>query len=812
MGMGIGPRMASALRLLSVLLASSLMMTGAVTVLHPAAGDDEPQSPTLGDETWRTRGPDDGGLPEAYIRMVLLPDNPPQVGVVWGLPSELIPWTIQVWDVDNVAEPLLDIETEGGHGSKAIAISLPVGARGELIAEASHPISTVLADSVRAGLVFEVTSTGLAVPPLSPTVSDGNGEPTLLERVEDMVGDPVGALSPSMSLMACSPWLEEVRYKTSNASSVPAGLREKPIANMIIQFHDLGGTVRSNADYTDATGLAELTIYPPSGACSFTGKFWRYLVFQNSTGDTVIEVHSPPHSGGSGGLYVGYSELDYTIAPPGSDSILRYNLIINTTQSVPAYMLQESARGYIHSDAAGHQLDRLAKIIWRFGVGSPSGCDPACYIMLGGTASSPDKIELDGSALWVYEDNFMLLHEYGHHAQANLMEAFATNALGHSDYGSCSAPCHFRESLHGHPGSAFKEGWANFFALAIRNNPNSPVGDFSLAPEDQNFDGRDANKCYGPRRECAVAGGMWQAYTSSAINRDLAPFLDTMSANGVPPGYSVSILDRWGVHQFRDTWRAQGLPHLTELDDGLTYYHVPPDGDAHSWSDLSGGWGRQHIANGTTVGALDYEIYMGNGTGIQEQTDGQDDQMRYNMNNTVSGLMHLDFVLTPKSSTETMELRLVDGGGTVISASTVAGPPAHPAWISMDLTAASNFNVDVLGVGSGHGLYDLTIGDLGGCPIGSPGCTTVASAGPGNVTIGLSLNPLAFYAGADGPTVDVSVGHHLPNPTVDVMYGYDMQGQRFVVELRHSGTATVSCDVKVYDNDSGAQTGGFSCP
>ncbi len=239
------------------------------------------------------------------------------------------------------------------------------------------------------------------------------------------------------------------------------------------------------------------------------------------------------------------------------------------------WLLQDMNRGreYVLSHTYPAAEPGSSRAYWTQGVDTYNYCqDGSCFV--GGT--NPYIFLRDGQM--PSEDT--PLHELGHHYMHT-----ATNGWWYP-WGDCWGHWYFTAK---NTGCAWSEGWADFFALAVNNNPCYDLGTVNTGPctgtantdyfnmEAHNWQDNCGAFACGDAVEGRVAGALWDFLDSAndgydAVNHGFAPIWSKMARQ---PGFG----------NFRQYWDAWTLDRHNSVQavfqnsidyDSAPYWNAPP--------------------------------------------------------------------------------------------------------------------------------------------------------------------------------------------------------------------------------------------
>lgn len=298
----------------------------------------------------------------------------------------------------------------------------------------------------------------------------------------------------------------------------------------------------------------------------------------------------------------------WTFIPTG---VAERRLIVSSAYS-PAYRLQEqAASSHFFMKELGYTVDHPATVIFKPGEGTSLDDGGSFYLS--------NRIEIDGRGDDAWTDT--MLHEWGHHLHHFLIEhkkipdftlwdwTVTTRPDQPPDvkYGSnyrydrvndvdqvTALGGHSWNSVHDTMGSAFVEGFADFFkGVALNQVYGVPTGEVDGGlydnPAKYDFPNQTrkewhlvgGDRTWGPYRDGSVTGALWKLYTTphtgdaTALERfdRMADMMYRTNPQGI-------------FHFFQDWLKEPTVQPTAELIDSLRKLHVPLKGDLTTGMDL----------------------------------------------------------------------------------------------------------------------------------------------------------------------------------------------------------------------------------
>ncbi|MGQ0536433.1 MAG: pre-peptidase C-terminal domain-containing protein [Methanobacteriota archaeon] len=469
-----------------------------------------------------------------------------------------------------------------------------------------------------------------------------------------------------------------VHYTTSSGTSIPSGKRGLPVRGLEVNIRNSANTILQTR-YTNANGDASFTI--TADPCN-SFNILRQMIYKDGSTEKLRGTNL------ASTLLTG-TTTQFTVANGGT---VYWSVSEGHTGS--AYMLGQFVESYEETKADGYTMTPV-QYRWTQNQARSSGCT-TCY-----EGGNPGTIWMNGTDQDEYSD-WETYHEYGHHVQYNL-----AGSLPGSSYGNHNCTdCHRWDSVHGTLGSAFKEAWANFYVGLIRDTASIGIGDL----EDPNV-GRTDNvnlDNWGPFREGAIAGALWDAKKGSGVTR--ADFYQTLDQNPAD------------VHRFFQQWGLLSNPASSTFQAAMEGLHMAASGDGDSYVDA----GNTHAAaTGVTVGNNDGSITYE----THETTVDRNDYYSF----SASSGQQIQVTMAPQSGKD-LDLYLYNPSGTLKGQSTNGGGASESITFTADSTGSWRFAVVSYTSAEAQGRYTYTLSvgtpnDLGSVTITSVPSTVSPGAG-----------------------------------------------------------------------------------
>lgn len=536
--------------------------------------------------------------------------------------------------------------------------------------------------------VFRFDENGTLVPgwPHDPV-----GVDTVIETVPARAARDVDALDSACTVDF------SLRYLTPDRPSVPAHLRLKPIPHLYVEVLDFNMNVRASG-YTDEHGDVHFEFR--TDPCHVWFHFKRAHQFASDGNVRVLGVDA------GGTTYRGTTTDYYNVMEYSA-----FRLIIHEPHAGSAWMHGQAVDAFLYTSKLGeHVVSRPVHVYWQ--KGHAFDC-PACY-----RYGNPARIDVSDGTFRAF-DGHTIYHEYGHHVHADV----TSNTMPRPAYGNhgCGQNCHEWDSGHATTGSAFLEGWANFFVGVVQNSART--GPYDLSDPDAGRTDHPDVPCRGPFRECAVAAALWQSYTPEVW---LHHHIDALRRSPQD------------IHEFARIWYRTGLESRSALAVGMTSYGIATSGDAASWKEAGDGFYEATPVDNGGSGDLTHEPHW-------PSLDGNDYyRFHADKGERIAGR------LQPSAGAD-FDLVLMDPSGKVRDGSGIRAD-GRPEEVEVTADVAGEWRLAVLGVADAQGLYSFQV-QVGDSRAGQ----LPSSASCGSLT-GYAARELRALPYTGGASADV-VGH-----------------------------------------------------
>lgn len=328
-----------------------------------------------------------------------------------------------------------------------------------------------------------------------------------------------------------------------------------------------------------------------------------------------------------------------------------YVVAMPAAMSSAGVIMSYAARGFeiVQSTYTGADDIDKVDIYWSLGMRLPE-CDPvpapcvSSYVWTPDPAAPNPHIRLNGQppAQW---DEFSVGHEYGHHIDVDFQNyPPSLGTYGSHDCGPTA--CHRWDSVHATLKSALAEGWGNFWAARVVDRAEIASVGIDLDNPDEGRSEEESEQnlrhCWGPYRECAVAGALWDLYASNA---------------GTGKMLSVLSTNPQGIHKFFQGGGAYGWS-----PEALRGNRISDFGDGYSYGDA--GSNRATAVEIPTFA----DIYADISNDVHPGNPDREDWYRFEAND--GQLITVDVFPNAApgwpSDNQDYEMRLYDAGGALL--------------------------------------------------------------------------------------------------------------------------------------------------
>ena len=335
---------------------------------------------------------------------------------------------------------------------------------------------------------------------------------------------PIGLIGPNASTSApANPgalkvtghwyyWGQDSDFKTNPNAWLPA-------KQFLVEIHKASDGALLGSGYTDLSGAFSVPVTNP-GIDGFNVVLWTYTNYGN--GEEMRVVNS--ENAGLTGLTGVYSWFNgpYTSAD-GTFDIGSVGPYTTDIDSRACWLLYDLDRSNLYVSGYAGGLASQGTIAWW-----PTNPLTGAHYHPGG------QIHL-GSGNEVA--SHVVIHEYGH----NIMY---TKYGGYFPPSGCTN--HWLQNCYD-PGCGWTEGWADFFCLAVNNDPIYKDPGFSLDLENHTWG--SSGWCNGPSCEGRVAGALWDIMDTRDDGFDIYSWGFSPIANVVFGSRQDTFADFWSQWQ-----------------------------------------------------------------------------------------------------------------------------------------------------------------------------------------------------------------------------------------------------------------------